>query len=757
MRKLLPILFFLIASPIFAQVTNSGQPKSWDSVGLDEIPTITMPEFDLEAIKAEDKINDKKRDIPWRFGYDFSVSYGLDNSGQWFDVESGGRVWLLKFHSEGAKTLNFLFDQYKLPDGATLYFYNEDKTDVLGAYTSSQNRKDLNFGSWLVDGDTVIVEYFEPESSIGQGLLNISAVVHGYRSAAQFKTAKALNTSGDCNIDVDCGVGSDFDDLKDELKNSVAMTVVGGSGFCTGTLINNTSNDGTQYFLTANHCVGGGVSNWAFRFNWISPNPSCATPASSTNGSFNQTASGAILRASNAKSDMALLEISPNLPDAWDLVWAGWDRSGNSPDYVVGIHHPDGDIMKICRDDDGPFQTQVSFGPEPNMEVWYINEWEQGVTEPGSSGSALFDENGRIVGQLAGGAAACSGTSNNGAYDFYGRFDVSWDFGSTASTRLSDWLDPNNTGEVIIDQYPAAQVFTNDARLIVTDLDSEICGTTAEPSFEVKNVGSNTITSIEFSYQVNSATPVNTNWTGNLAPNSTATITQPTLNINGSTTIQAAITSVNNNVDNNPVDNTYANTVNNFSGQAYQTTGVTFELLTDDYGEETTWELRDSSGNLIQSGPNSPYADTQNYSISLNVQQDECYNFIINDAASDGICCGWGQGSYELVTAENEVIFAGGQFTSSETTAFSVVSSLSTQQSNLEQQVSIYPNPTNSVINIENKSGLNYTYKMYSVTGQLLARGDKQQLSVNQLPQGLYLLQLDFENGQKVTERIIVK
>ena len=240
-------------------------------------------------------------------------------------------------------------------------------------------------------------------------------------------------------------------------------------------------------------------------------------------------------------------------------------------------------------------------------------------------------------------------------------------------------------------------------------------------------------------------------------PNSTATITQPTLNINGSTTIQAAITSVNNNVDNNPVDNTYANTVNNFSGQAYQTTGVTFELLTDDYGDETTWELRDSSGNLIQDGPNTPYANAQNYSISLNVQQDECYNFIINDAASDGICCGWGQGSYELVTAENEVIFAGGQFTSSETTAFSVVSSLSTQQLNLEQQVSIYPNPTNSVINIENKSGLNYTYKMYSVTGQLLVKGDKQQLSVNQLPQGLYLLQLDFENGQKVTERIIVK
>jgi hypothetical protein len=715
-----------------------------------------MPGFDIEAIKAEDKINDKRRDIPWRFGYDFSVSYGLDNAGQWYNLENGGRVWLLKFHSDGAKTLNFLFDQYHLPEGATLYFYNEDRTDVLGAYTSSQNREDLNFGSWLVDGETVIVEYFEPSHQVGEGLLNISAVVHGYRSAAQFETAKALNTSGDCNLDVDCGVGADFDDLKDELKRSVAMTVVGGSGFCTGTLINNTSNDGTQYFLTANHCIGGGVSNWAFRFNWISPNPSCATFSNSTNGTFNQTASGAILRASNAKSDMALLEITPSLPSSWDLVWAGWDRSGTPPNYVVGIHHPDGDIMKICRDDDGPFQTNVSFGPEPNMEVWYINEWELGVTEPGSSGSALFDENGRIVGQLAGGAAACNGTSNNGAFDYYGRFDVSWDFGSSSSTRLKDWLDPNNTGALETDQFPPAQVFINDAQLVVSGVDTEICGETLEPIFEVKNVGSNTITALEFSYQINSTTPVIINWTGNLAPSATETITQPTLSINGSTTIQAAISSVNGSVDTNPTNNTFINTVDNFPGQSYVTSGVNLELLTDNYGLETSWELLDSSGDIVQQRSTFFYQDATNYTEVLNIQQDECYTFTINDAASDGICCGFGVGDYELVTAEGDIIVSGGQFTDSESTNFKIVSSLSTPNIDLASKVSLYPNPTKGLVTIENNSNYDFTYTVFDLTGkQLLSGASVFQLNMNSLQSGVYLIKLEFSNGESLTERLI--
>ena len=66
-----------------------------------------------------------------------------------------------------------------------------------------------------------------------------------------------------------------------------------------------------------------------------------------------------------------------------------------------------------------------------------------GTTEGGSSGSCLFDNaTGRCVGTLHGGYAACG----NDDPDWYGRLSQHWDGGGTSSTRLSNWLDPNETG-----------------------------------------------------------------------------------------------------------------------------------------------------------------------------------------------------------------------------------------------------------------------------------------------------------------------
>ena len=80
--------------------------------------------------------------------------------------------------------------------------------------------------------------------------------------------------------------------------------------------------------------------------------------------------------------------------------------------------------------------------------MWWIDNWEDSVTEPGSSGSPLFDQNHRIIGQLYGGAAACSGSVNNGAFD-YGRFNISWGLG------VSEYLDPVNSGTLVLDGYPS--------------------------------------------------------------------------------------------------------------------------------------------------------------------------------------------------------------------------------------------------------------------------------------------------------------
>jgi hypothetical protein len=747
------LLLLLIPFFTFSQVTNSGKPISW-KVEQTNTEKIILPDFDLKQLQNEDALNDEKGDAPFRFGYEHQVDIDINTHGNWTNLPDGSRYWLINIASANAKTMNFLFDEFYLPKGAKLYFYNSDRSDVLGAYTHTQNREDKQFGSWLVDGDNIYIELYEPAEKLGETQLHMSRAIHGYRSVADFTDgAKGLNDSGACNLDVDCSVGADFDSLKEELKKSVGLIVVGGSGFCTGSLINNTSNNGTPYFLTANHCLGGSVANWAFRFNWTSPNPQCATFTNSTNGSFDQTVSGAALRASNSISDVALLEITAPLPSSWDLVWAGWDRSGAFPSYNVGIHHPSGDIMKVCRNDNPLQKTQTFFNGNPNTSVWLVDNWELGVTEPGSSGSALFDQDGRIIGQLAGGQAACSGTSDNNQFDIYGRFGVSWDSGSSQSSRLKEWLDPNDTGDIVIDQYPSLQIFNNDAKLLVSNVPQEVCEDEVQPLFEVQNNGIQPITSINFTYQVNSDTPVSITWTGNISTGEIAFLEAPILPLDdGVNIIIASLDSPNGMPDELTGNNSIQQDV--FRTLSYNTTSINLTINTDDYGNETTWEFLDENGNILDQG--GPYNDNITVLDNFIVNTDMCYSFTIYDSADDGICCGFGLGDYELSTSDGNIIFSGGDFASQETTNMSITDDLNINVFE-ESNISIYPNPADDVLNIESKYD-NLSYELFDVTGKLILNFQENQIRIGHLSRGIYLLKVKSENlNQFVTKKIIVE
>jgi len=759
-RKTLLLIFFIISVNFTqAQVTNQGKPLSWKIENQIDVEAHQLPDFDLKYRLQQDSIRDLDRSKPYRFGKEFAVDIDVHEDGQWINLSNGSRVWVMNILSNGAKTMNFIFDEFHLPKGSKLYFYNDQKTDLLGAYTSSQNQDSGVFGSWLVDGDNIWIAYQEPANTNEQVKLHLSKAVHGYRSITDYKTThKDLNDSGDCNLDVDCSIGNDFDDKKDELKRSVALILSGSSSFCTGTLINNTNNDATQYFLTANHCLGGNPGTWSFRFNWISPNPECATLNDSQNGTIDQTISGSTVLASNAKSDFGLLEINPNLPSSWDLVWAGWDRSATAPNYSVGIHHPSGDIMKTCRNDDTMQQTTTLFNGESNMEIWMVDDWELGVTEPGSSGSALFDDNGRIIGQLAGGAAACNGTSNNGQLDYYGRFDVSWDFGNTASSRLSDWLDPGSTGVMTLDQFPPEQTFANDASVSVTNLPNETCDGVVTPSINIINNGTDVLTSATLEYQFNSESVTTINWTGNLSegqaeevatPNFTATSTNNTLNVD--------LTQPNGIADENDTNNSVFSQFTKFEVFTTNQNELNLTINTDNWGNETTWEVTDESDMVIASG--GPYTNDSTNNESISVSNDQCYTFTIFDSQSDGICCGFGNGDYILETDEQVEIISGGDFGGSESVSFRIEENLSVNNFD-ETNIKVYPNPTSSVLNIEVPQSAQYEYFIFNMNGKQMLNGDfnsnNAQIITSSLSSGVYIIQITNGNNS-ISKRVIKK
>ena len=522
--KSILFIIFIFSFTSYSQVTNEGIPVSWQlNLDNDNIPAVNLPSFDIDRVRAEDEINDRKFDAPWRFGYMHSVDYGFED-GVWTTLENGDRIWRLMVKSDNALSLNFIFDDFYMPEGGYIFLYNNQKSDLLGAYDSRQNQDSGMLGTWLVEGESVWIEYFEPIESYNQGRLHLAKATHGYRNAETFNQAKGLNDSGNCNLDVDCSIGDDWSDLKDHNKRSAGILLSGGSGFCSGALINNTENDGTPYFLTANHCYSNPAS-WAFRFGWISPNTVCATSANSSNGPTNMTISGASLRARDAGSDFALVEINQNIPAEWDRVYAGWDRSGNTPDFTVGIHHPSGDVMKVCRDNDQPIQA-VNAG----AQTWEItglgSGWELGVTEPGSSGSPLFDPEGRIIGQLFGGAAACSGTVDNNAYDYYGRMDVSWNGGGSSSSRLSDWLDPNGSGTTDIGPFPSMTLLAND--LGVQSITSPVTGNLSDNeniSITIRNYGENDFSNFDISFQINGGDVITENYSETISSTQTVQYT----------------------------------------------------------------------------------------------------------------------------------------------------------------------------------------------------------------------------------------
>jgi lysyl endopeptidase len=746
MKRLLLLSLMMITISVTSQVTNQGSPLSWKLLSdQDQIATKALPSFDLEQVRAEDALNDYKFDKPWRFGYMHSVDFGFED-GQWTTLKNGDRIWRLAVESKDALSMNFIFDEFSIPQGGSVYLYNDDRSDLLGAYTSIQNQESGILGTWIVKGEKVWIEYFEPANVLGQGQLHIAKATHGYRNADTFQAAKGLNDSGNCNLDVDCSIGSDWEDNKNHNKRSVGILLSGGSGFCTGALINNTNNDGTPFFLTANHCYSN-PNAWSFRFGWISPNPVCAANTNSTNGPTTQTISGATLRARSTNADFCLVEINNDIPTEWNRVFAGWDRSDITPPFTVGIHHPSGDIMKICRDDDSP-SKQVNAG----AQTWEIlggggQGWELGVTEPGSSGSPLFDDQGRIIGQLYGGAAACSGTNDNNALDYYGRLGVAWDTGSSATTRLEDWLDPQGSNPVVLNSFPALEILDLDAAISV-DIPEVSCGETIiSPTISLTNFGLNDITTAVITWQIDNGTISTINFNGALSQNQTESFSLDPIDLTeGSYSFNVVLVSVNGTDDQNESNNDVSTPfIVGGSSDQYATLQVVLELLTDDYAEETSWEFREVGGAVLYSDSyNEGSDDNTTFIETFNVDLDNCYEFELFDSYGDGICCQYGEGEYSLSTSDGEVIFEGAEFTDSEVTQMSIGGELSINDASLAN-ITLYPNPANNEITLSiGNTNDSSSYSLYNTFGQLLEQGvvsqNKEVISVSGYTTGIYFI-----------------
>ena len=440
------ILAMLDPLLLSGQHEAGGVPLSFSrALSAANVITAELPSPSAAVIQK----NEKAHSLPYRFAISLPVDFSLENSGNTEILKDGQRVWRLTVHTSAAKALILYFDRFSIPEGGKLFVYNPLRTQMYGAYTSANKNSFGTFTCPLIAGEALVLEYNAPAT---QALpdIHISEVAYAYRGFTSYDIDNPVPSAGNCEVNVNCSEGINWQKQKRGVVKLVIKDSTGHLLLCSGSMVNNTNNDGTPYLLTANHCGRYSrpvdISQWLFYFNYEMPGCLNTSPSPGT------SLLGAVMKAhgqtEETGSDFFLVKLSESIPDSLHVYFNGWSRQDIAGAGGTGIHHPEGDVKKISTYI-APLETGYWTGnPNPCfwMVYWTYTLHGHGVTEGGSSGSPIFNQQGQIVGTLTGGDSNCDTASLNLA-DYYGKFSWHWDRnGTDSSSVLKYWLDPNNTG-----------------------------------------------------------------------------------------------------------------------------------------------------------------------------------------------------------------------------------------------------------------------------------------------------------------------
>jgi len=469
-------LICLFAGVANAQVkTNFNNPEQIGRGGKFSInyrgdSPYVIPAKDIKTLLKQDSLENLSGEArPFNIAEALPVDIDFVKVAEW--VEEGGMVYgKFTVVATGAKSISANFDKFYLPKRTELFVYSENGEMITGPITEDENNKNGFWGTWVYKGSRLTIEVKTPSQSRDELRLRISNVGYGYKNLYRTEVAN-FGESSSCNINVLCPIGNGWENE----RNSVSLILNSGStALCSGALVNNTCNLNIPYLLTADHCFAedGNVAQWKFTFQAWSA--TCDPSQNATGITFN----GSALRARWAGTDFCLLQLSQTPPANSNITYAGWSRDTTGITQGTIIHHPAGDVMKISRDDQGPILT-THYG----ADTWKL-DLDDGATNGGSSGSPYFDQNHRIFAQHKGTDVQFTNDCLN-TRKYGGRFDLSWDGLATDATRLSNWLDPFNTGATTTNTINVANTI-DDPRKVAVSPTSAVC--TSSSQFTLQNV-----------------------------------------------------------------------------------------------------------------------------------------------------------------------------------------------------------------------------------------------------------------------------
>jgi hypothetical protein len=381
----------------------------------------------------------------------------------WQPTAAGTRAAQLALTSPGAAALRLGLVLKDAPPGLSVRFQGSvSGAPPYGPFTGAAIAGEAVYWSPALEGETGTIE-FELPAGVAPGSAQLELPMISHLDAAG-RSLRAfgdnIGLAGSCEVDLACLSPA----LRQQLSsatNAVArmmVTIQGSTYLCTGTLLNDSLNSFTPYFLTADHCLEdvddpaagrGTAAASASTINtyWFFEAATCGSLATPD---YLLVVGGAKLLARSIDFDWALVQL--NAPPPSGATFAAWSAAGPLPVGMAAdaIHHPSGDLKKFSQ---GKVRAYRTFSDGSSFVEM---GWTRGVTEAGSSGSGLFTQNPvasyfEVRGTLSGGESSCT---NQQGTDYYTRLDLAYPLlaqylvpGAANPTRTTPAIEFYNAAE----------------------------------------------------------------------------------------------------------------------------------------------------------------------------------------------------------------------------------------------------------------------------------------------------------------------
>lgn len=345
--------------------------------------------------------------------------------------------------------------------------------------------------------------------------------------------------------------------------------------------------------------------------------------------------------------------------------------------------------------------------------------------------------------------------------------------------EVAAWIQNDDTRfvhQAAKDASPSitVQFATNATGGSVSGLPESVCAgeTTVTPSVEVQNGGNDDLTAVDIFYSVNGGAEQMVSWTGSLTTYEKEEVTLDPISFNAEeagNVLTIRMENPNGVEDENLEDNTVEQSIE----LAASTQGFAeITLVTDNYGNETYWQVTNSMGTVVASGGNAAvgltnignnsgsapadpnaYGNNQTITEEIAIDITDCYTLTVTDYYGDGMCCAYGNGSFQMRDHEGNLMFAGGEFTALTETPMNGEMVVSTVDPAFVASFEVAPNPVvdRAQVTFSLENGASTALTVLNNLGQVVSTQNlgnlpsgTQNVSVDMsgLPAGVYMINI---------------